>query len=181
MRRLCIEISAFLAGPSLAPAVPAIIENENTRPGLEQRGTVFEPMTDVPRVAVAEQMNEVSARRVCVGGKKPAVQSNTIRSLKVKVLKRAAQFAPARLQLAVWLINLAMFKPAQHKINDHQPKEQAGPSAAQTSWLPVGHAQGCHTRRRKASLGYWAGQFPVLLARHRFQAADSQAARNEFA
>src|SRR5436190_10706439 len=150
MRRLCVEISALLAGSSLAPTVAPIIENEYTGAGFEQRGAVFEPMTDVPRVAVAEQINEVFARRGCVGGKKPAVQSNAIGSLKMNVLKRAAQFRPARLHLAVRLINLPMFKPAQHKINNDQPEKQAGPSAAQTSWLPAGHARGCHKCPRKA-------------------------------
>src|SRR2546425_9804582 len=129
MRRLSVEISALLAGSSLAPAVAAIIENENTGASFEQRGAVFDPMTDVARVAVAQQINEVFARGVCVGGKKPAVQSNAIGRLKMNHLQRPAQFAPARLQLAVRLINLPMFKPAQHKINDHQPKKQAGPSA----------------------------------------------------
>jgi len=45
-----------------------------------------------------------------------------------------------------------MFKPAQHKINDHQAKKHARPSARQTSRLPVGHAQGCHKRLQMASL-----------------------------
>src|SRR5262245_6131522 len=113
---------------------------------------MVEPMADVPCVAVTEQVNEVFARRVRVRGKKPSVQSNAIGRLKVNVLKEAAQFAPARFQLAVRLINLAMFKPAEHKRNDRQPEKYAAPSAAQTSPLPVGHAQGCHTRRRKASV-----------------------------
>src|SRR6266568_5628446 len=113
-------------------------------------------MTDVPHVAVAEQINEVFARRIRVCGKEPAVQSNAVGSLEVHVLKRAAQLAPACLQLAVRLINLAMFKPAQHKISNRQPKKQAGPSAAQTSWLPAGHTQDCHEHSRKASLRYGA-------------------------
>src|SRR2546428_12336344 len=99
MRRLGVGIRARSPGLALAPAVAAIIENENTRAGFEQRSAVFEPMADVPRVAVAEQINEVFSRGVCVGGKKTTAQYNAIGRLEMNDLKRAAPCAPARLQL----------------------------------------------------------------------------------
>src|SRR6185503_14658739 len=104
MRRLSVEVGALFIGPPLAPTIAAIIEDEDSDAGFEQRGAMFEPMTDVARVAVAEQVNELFARGVRVSGIIPAVQSNTIGRLEVNVLERAAQFAPVRLHLAVRLI-----------------------------------------------------------------------------
>src|SRR5437773_4952158 len=74
MSGLGVEISPFLARAPLAAAIAAVIKNENTRAGFEQRRAMVEPMADVPRVAVAEQINEVLARRAWVGGEKPAIQ-----------------------------------------------------------------------------------------------------------
>ena len=93
---------------------------------------MIEPMTDVSRVAVAEQVNIVPARRIRVGGKEPAVQRQTVGRPKSNVLEWAPQFAAARLQFAVRVINLSMFKPAQHRIYDRNKNQRTdgrrGPS-----------------------------------------------------
>ena len=67
---------------------------------------------DVSCVAVAEQVNVTPTRRARVGGKEPGVEFLAVRRLKIDILERAAQFIPARLQFAVRLINLSIFKPA---------------------------------------------------------------------
>ena len=40
-----------------AATVTAIVENKETRAGLEQSRAMVQPMTDVPGVAVAQQVN----------------------------------------------------------------------------------------------------------------------------
>ena len=108
-------------------------------------------MTDVAGVAVTKQVNEVLTRRVLVRGKKPAIQPQSVRSLKRNVLERAAQLAPVRVPLARRLINLTMFKPAQHKINNRQQNQWTNhPHDALLSFASA-HAEECHARRRKAS------------------------------
>src|SRR6185437_573816 len=73
VRRLRVEISAFLVRPALAATVTAIVENENSCARLQQRRHMIEPVTDVPSVAMTKQIDKMLSRRACVGGKKPAV------------------------------------------------------------------------------------------------------------
>ena len=145
MRRLAVQIRAVLARSSFASAVAAIIEDENARAGFEQRRDVLEPMTDVPGVAVTNQVNEVFTRRVLVRGKKPAIQPQSVRGLKMNVLERAAQLATVRFHLARRLINLTMFEPAQHKINNRQQNEQSNDFCGSSRRPAVGHGKKCHT------------------------------------
>jgi hypothetical protein len=93
---------------------------------------MIKAMADVPGVAVTDQKNQMDTPRFLVGGKKPPVQSDSIRRPKIDILKRAAQFAAIRFHHSVWLINLMMFKPAQHRINNPSSEEPINPDSNRT-------------------------------------------------
>ena len=144
MSGLRVAIRSLFTRPAFAAAITTIIKIENTRARFEQRRDVVEPVTDVPRIAVTEQINEVFARRIVLGGEEPAVQLQPVGGLKIDVLERTSQFAAVRFHFAVRLINLTMFKPAQHKIKNRQRNEQTYDLCDSPPRSAVGHGKKWH-------------------------------------
>ena len=84
-------------------------------------------MADVAAVSVANEDGQVRARRVGVGGEEPAVQFDAVTRLESDILERPAELGPGRTQGAVRVIDLIMFKPAQHDENEQTAEQQADP------------------------------------------------------
>ena len=155
MRTLRVTIRALFIRAPFAAAVAAIIENKNVRTGFDQRRAVIEPMTDVPGVAVTHQIGQMAARRIGVSWKIPAVQFDAVSRGKMNVFKRTAQFTGICVQSAIRLINLSMFKPAQHKLYEQESGQQANPFHPRMFSLRSGHSQECVMRliRRRVRFG----------------------------
>src|SRR5690349_3529873 len=117
MRGFGVEISALLAGAAFAAAIPAVIEVENRNAGFEERAAGVQAMADVSGVSVAKEHGDVGAGRIGGGGVKPAVQLDAITGLEIDILEGAAQLGTCGFQEPVRMINLAMFKPTQHDVN----------------------------------------------------------------
>src|SRR6266852_9000858 len=71
-------------------------------------------MTDIATDTMTKQHNQVRARGVRISRKEPPIQPNSIAGLKINILKRPAQFGSAGLYGPARVINLAVFKPAEH-------------------------------------------------------------------
>ena len=71
-------------------------------------------MADISGVAVANQHDEIFPGGVGVAGEIPAMQFDSVRRVKVHVLKWTPEFVARRNQDPVGMINLAMFEPTQH-------------------------------------------------------------------
>src|SRR6266436_806167 len=150
MAGLRIEISSLFAGTAPAAAIAAVIEDEHADAGCQQRLTHVKAMANVARVTMAKEHREGCARRIRVARKKPSIQVDTVFGLEPNVLKRPAQFSAGCGENTVGMINLRMFKPAQHKNKKQTDCQQPGDCLK--SFSPLLHRiSECHKQSRETT------------------------------
>ena len=81
-------------------------------------------MADVARIAMTNQGDQAGSGGVLVAGKEPAMELSAVGSFEPRVLERPAQFLAGGDQIPIGLIDLAMFKPAQHDKKKDKSSQQ---------------------------------------------------------
>src|SRR6266481_6152177 len=126
MSGLGIEIRALFSGAATAAAIAAIIEHEYADAGFQQRPAHVQAVANIPGVAMAQEHSEGHARRICVSREKPAVQFDAVFGFEPDVFEGPAQFSAGCSEETVGMINLGMFKPAQHNEKEQENCQQFG-------------------------------------------------------
>ena len=124
-----VGVGAGLAGHSRAPAVPAVVEDQDRETeAVVERPELREPVRDVPGVAVAvEQGRGPGARKV------PAVDPDAVRGRHLHILERQAERSGSSLERRRGMIDEAPLERGATARQERQRRDEGGPHDARRS------------------------------------------------